>query len=380
MNFNYSEDQQAIQDVAIRMFRDLCTDEQIKAIYNSDIPLHQELWQQLAQSGLLGTALPSQFGGSEMGMTELCIIFEAQGSAVAPIPILESVVECALPIAQFASDELKQRLLPGVSSGECILTSVRPYSGLLNKHPLNAQAEKEGWVLNGDSNLVGYASVANGFLVTAQLDENSQWVGYVDAQSEGITVVTQQATSGELTAHLSFSNVQVAAENVIATNDEADTLLAWQAQRTYAAMAAMQVGVLKEGLRRAAEYTSERKQFGRPLAGFQAVAQQAADGFMAIEALRSVYWRLLDVLDNGCDTETQGQLAAHSTKFWICEAGHIAAHVFLHIHGGIGQDLDYPLHRFFSWAKKNELYLGTANDHSVALGKLIQQDIDAVLA
>ncbi len=88
---------------------------------------------------------------------------------------------------------------------------------------------------------------------------------------------------------------------------------------------------------------------------------------MAVEALRGVYWRALDDIDNTGSAE----LSARVAKFWICESGHIAAHIFLHLHGGIGQDLDYPLHRFFIWAKKNELYLGAASTHSVALGKLI---------
>lgn len=378
MNFNYSEDQQAIQDVAVRMFRDLSGDEQIKAVYKQSTPLHNELWQQLAQAGLLGTPLPEQYGGSEMGITELCVILESQGTSVAPVPMLETVVECALPMAQFSSDTLKQRVLPGVVSGECILTAVRPYQGLQAKQPLQASATTDGWVLNGHSGLVGYGPVANGFLVTAQLDGENAWLGYVDAQADGIDVVSQRATSGELTSHLHFNNVQVAAENVLASADEAAAALAFQAQRTFAAMAAIQVGVLQEGLRRAADYTKERKQFGRPLAGFQAVSQQVADGYMAIEALRSVYWRLLDVIDNGSDA-TEAQLAAHTCKFWICEAGHIAAHIFLHVHGGIGQDLDYPLHRFFSWAKKNELYLGTAQDHNAALGKLIQENVEAFL-
>ena len=95
MNFDYNEDQQSIQDVAVRMFRDLCGDETIRNLYKSDQPMHTELWQQVAQSGLLGTALPSAVGGSEMGMTELCLILEQQGKAVAPLPILESVVEAA---------------------------------------------------------------------------------------------------------------------------------------------------------------------------------------------------------------------------------------------------------------------------------------------
>ncbi|HAU14166.1 MAG TPA: acyl-CoA dehydrogenase, partial [Gammaproteobacteria bacterium] len=72
-------------------------------------------------------------------------------------------------------------------------------------------------------------------------------------------------------------------------------------------------------------------------------------------------------------------LAAHSVKFWICESGHIAAHIILHVHGGIGQDLDYPVHRFFSWAKKNEAYLGGADQHAAQLGHLIQSNPQALI-
>ena len=379
MNFNYNEDQQSIQDVAVRMFRDLCSDEAIRNLYKAQQPLHTELWQQVAQSGLLGTALPAKVGGSEMGMTELCLILEQQGKAVAPLPILESIVEAALPIARFASEDLKQTLLPSVISGDMILSAVRPYKGLQNRLPLTATAQGEHWTLNGYSNLVGYAHYANGFLVTAQLEDGGHWVGYVDANSEGLLKTEQRATNGEASGHLHFNQVNVSAGNLIATHNEAESLLQWQRQHTFAAMAALQLGVLQEGLRRAAEYTTERTQFGKPLGAFQAVSQQAADGYMAIEALRGVYWRLLDILDNGNSDDLEANITAHSVKFWICEAGHIAAHIFLHLHGGIGQDLDYPVHRFFSWAKKNETYLGGADQHSAQLGKLIQSNPAALV-
>ncbi|MCP5019214.1 MAG: acyl-CoA/acyl-ACP dehydrogenase [Ketobacter sp.] len=379
MNFSYNEDQQAIQDVAVRMFRDLCGDEDIKNIYKAELPLHSDLWQQVAQSGLLGTPLPAEYGGSEMGMTELCLVLEEQGKAVAPIPVLESVVEAAMPIAQFAPAALKQSVLPGVISGKDILSAVRPYSGLQDHAPLTATQQGDQWILQGYSNLVGYAKVASGFLVTALLADGGHWVGYVAADCNGVSITGQRATNGESSGHLQFNGVTVNAEHLIATHGEADALLQWQRQRTYAAMASIQLGVLKEGLQRAAQYTTERTQFGRPLASFQAVSQQAADGYMAIEALRGVTWRLLDILDNGGADELQTSLAAHSVKYWICESGHIAAHVFLHIHGGIGQDLDYPVHRFFSWAKKNEIYLGGADQHAAELGKLIQSCPEAVI-
>lgn len=374
MNFNYSEDQLAIKDVAERMFRDLCSDEQIKLCFKQAQPFHKELWQQLATAGLLATPLPAEFGGSEMGMTELSMIIEAQGKSVAPIPLVETIVECAMPLAQFASETLKKRILPGVASGELILSAVRPYSGLRRKTPLSAHASGDHWVLNGDSALVAYAPIANGFLVTAELEGGGHWVGYCDAQVEGLNLVAQRSTSAELAGHLHFNNVLISAENTLAINDKAADLLEWQAQRTYTAMAAQQVGILREGLKRAAEYTNERKQFGRSLSSFQSVSQQAADGYMAIEALRGVYWRALDDLENTGSAE----LSARVAKFWIAEAGHVAAHIFLHLHGGIGQDLDYPLHRFFIWAKKNELYLGAANQHANALGDLIKVNPERV--
>ena len=368
MNFNYSEDQLAIKEVADRMFRDLCDDEQIKNLFKADQPFHKELWTELANAGLLAAALPADLGGSDMGMTELAIVLEAQGRAVAPVPLLESIVGCAMPIARFAGDELKRKLVPAAASGETILVPVKPYAGLQGFSPLTAQASANGWVLDGSSSLTLYAPVADGFLVQATLADGKQWVGYCDANANGVSIVRQKANSSESAGQVHFNNVAVPADQCIATADEADALLEWQAERVYVAMAAQQVGVLREGMQRAATYTNERTQFGRALSSFQAVAQQAADGYMAVEALQGIVWRALDDLDNGA---ADPALSARVAKFWICESGHTAAHIFLHLHGGIGQDLDYPLHRFFIWAKKNELMSGAATEQASALGQRI---------
>lgn len=372
MNFNFSQDQLAIRDVAERIFRDLAGDASIRNCFKQAVPFHRELWQQLAGSGLLAAPLPSHYGGSDMGLTELCMLIEVQGRTVAPVPLIECVVECAMPIAQFASDDLKQRILPALASGEQIAVAARPYTGLQPLPPLQAQAADDGWLLNGVSALCAYAPLAQGFLVSAIMPDAGHWIGYCDADSAGLALTAQTNTSGEPTAQLTFTNVQVTAANCIATADAAAALLEWQAQRTCTALAAQQVGILQEGLKRAAEYTSQRTQFKRPLASFQAVAQQAADAYMAVEALRGVYWRALDDIEHG---NAAAGLSARVAKFWICESGHTAAHIFLHLHGGIGQDLDYPLHRFFSWAKKNELYLGGAGVHTAELGKLIGENL-----
>ena len=375
MNFSYTEDQIAIRDVAEKIFGDLGTDDQIKACYDAEKSFHKELWAQLANSGLLAATLDGKFGGSELGFTEQCLIIEEHGKVVAPIPLVETVVECAMPIAKFAGEALQQRILPGVASGELLLTSVRSYQGLRDKQPLVAKASDQGWTLSGDSSIVTYASLVNGFLITAKTEDGASWVGYCDANAAGLSITEQRSMSSEMAGHLSFENVAVAADNLVAVGDEADALVEWQAQRTYVALAAQQVGVLKSGVKRAAEYTCERAQFGKPLASFQAVAQQAADAYMAIEALQGVYWRALDDIDRA---RPESEMSTRVAKFWVCEAGHVAAHIFLHVHGGIGQDLDYPVHRFFLWAKKNEAYLGAASKQSVALGELIRNDVEKV--
>ena len=376
MNFSFNDDHLTIKDVADKIFRDLCDDETIRQLSKEPEPVHRTLWKQLGESGLLGAPLPAAYNGSDLGLAEVCLIAQAQGAAVAPIPFLETVVECAMPIANFASEALKNRILPGVASGELTLAAVRPYEGLRDKAPLTASQQGDQWQLNGESSLVSYAPVADGFLVTALVDGDCGWLGYVDASTSGVTITTQKNVSGELCGHIRFAGVIVDGADVVAVGAAAQQAVEWQLQRTWTAMAAQQVGVLKEGLQRAADYTKERKQFGRPLASFQAVAQQAADGYMAIEALQGVYWRALaDIEANAPGAPMSSRVA----KFWIAEAGHTAAHVALHIHGGIGQDLDYPAHRFFIWAKRNEHYLGGANRHAAALGALVSQNLDLIL-
>lgn len=376
MNFSFTEDQLTIKDVADKIFRDLCDDESIRKVYQDPQPFHKALWDQLGESGLLATTLPGQFGGSELGLTELCLIIEGQGKAVAPIPLLETVVECAMPIAEFASDSLKAKVLGEVASGNQLLAAVRPYQGLRDKTPLRATQKGNGWLLNGDSALVSYAPLADGYLVTAKQDSGLPWLGYVQADAEGIKATSQKSMSGEVTGHIQFTDVLVTDEDVLGEGDSAAAMIEWQQQRTYIALAAQQVGILQEGIQRAADYTKERKQFGKPLASFQAVAQQAADAYMAVEALRGVYWRALGDVEAGVGA----QLSSRVAKFWVAEAGHIAAHIFLHIHGGIGQDLDYPAHRFFIWAKQNENYLGGANEFASALGECIREQPQTVLA
>ena len=375
MEFRFSEDQQAISDAAEPVFGDLCSDETINDLNAGDKPLHTELWQQLAESGMLGLVVDEEYGGLGMTLVELCLIVELQGRYVAPVPLIPTLIECAMPLGRSDNVLLKEQILPSVVSGELLLSPVRPAYGYVVINTLRASASGGGWTVNGVSGLVPYASVAGGFVVSAPTDDGDLVLFYCAADADGIAVTAQRTTSGELAGRLTFDAHTVSTEQVLATGSAARDIAEKQKQDACIGLAALQVGVLSEGLKRTAEYVSQRKQFGRPLGAFQAVSQQAANAYMSIESLRGVYWRALDDIEHDKDAG----LSARVAKFWVGEAGHIAAHTILHLHGGIGQDIGYPVHRFFLWGKHNERYHGTPEESAVDVGTLIAADATRVI-
>ena len=145
--------------------------------------------------------------------------------------------------------------------------------------------------------------------------------------------------------------------------------LAWLVRRATVALCAMQVGVTDRALRMTAEYTSAREQFGRPLSAFQAVSQRAADAYVDVQGIRltaqAAIWRLAE----GHEADADASIAV--AKFWSAEAAQRVVHAAQHLHGGVGVDVSYPLHRSFLWAKQIELGLGGGTHQLLRLGGMI---------
>ena len=141
----------------------------------------------------------------------------------------------------------------------------------------------------------------------------------------------------------------------------------WLFQRAAACVAALQLGVAAEAMRRTAEYTGTRHQFGRPIGSFQGVALRAADGYIDIEVARGALMQLGWRLDQGLDATA----AAHVAKYWANQCGHRVAHTAAHLHGGLGADVSYPIHRFLLWARALEMTAGGAQSHLFELGELV---------
>lgn len=375
MDFNFSEDQVAIRELAYQIFTDRATDEFMLDFSRSGKTYDDELWQTLAEQGLLGIAVPEAAGGTGLGLVELCLVLEEQGRRVAPVPMYASLVLGGLPIAEFGTAEQQQTYLTPMAAGECKLSAAIAEVGMNAALATSVACEKsgDGYLLNGSRAAVPDGAVADFILVPAADSDGNASMFILDVNADGVTREgVEVGLSGERGAHLTLENVSVSAEALLGAEGQGNEVLEWLLQRANLGHCALQVGVTEEAMKRTAAYISERKQFGIPLGSFQALAMRMADSYIDVEGIRSTYWLALWRLSEGKDARAEVRAA----KWWACDAAHRVVHTAQHLHGGMGADVEYPIHRFFLMAKLISYSLGNASQQLEELGRLLAEHDD----
>jgi alkylation response protein AidB-like acyl-CoA dehydrogenase len=325
--------------------------------------MDRDLWAELAAANLLGLCLPERDGGSGYGVLEATVVLEELGRAVAPVPFLETVVLGAMAVADLGTDEQRARWLPGVVDGSILLTAALQETVADPLAPATtARQDGGGWRLDGEKVAVPWGPLADGLLVSAATGEGPAGLFLVTPDAAGLTAERTESTSRQPQLNLSLDGAVGEAVGVVGLPD--------LHRRYLAGMAALAVGVFSEAVRITAGYISEREQFGKPLATFQGATLMAADAYIETSGLtlaaRSAAWRLAE----GRPADDELTIA----KFWVADAGQRIAHRCQHLHGGMGVDIDYPIHRYFLWAKELELTLGGATAQLLRLGASMAEE------
>lgn len=356
MDFSLSEDQRAIGDMANGLFRDNCSDEQMREFDLASKPFMDNVWQTCIETGLHALAIPEQFGGSDLGMAELFCVLQAQGASLAMVPVWEhQLAACCL--AEFASDT-QASLIEQAAGGQVLLgVSLSSLNSSLGAE-LTLQASADGYSLTGKAPAVAYGAQAGQVLVLAESEEGLRPV-LLNTTGDGVRLVDGVANNGVPIADMYCEQVSVASTAVLPV-----AAAEWLEQRAVAAVASLQLGVSEEQIRRTATYLQEREQFGRAIGTFQAVQMTMADCHIAVEALRSSLYQLLYRLDAGLPSPSE----ALATQYLSCEAAHLVGHKAQHVHGGIGVDLTYPIHRFLYWSRHLSMVLGSSSGSIERLG------------
>ncbi|MGP0032779.1 MAG: acyl-CoA dehydrogenase family protein [Acidimicrobiales bacterium] len=356
MDFAFTEEQSAVSEAATGLFSGLVDPERVAAVERSDDVVDRELWAALAAADLLGLPVPERYGGAGHGLTELCLVLQAQGSVVAPVPLWATLVLGALPLARFGSPDQQQRWLPGVVAGDVMLTAALSGTAASTHGvpPVAAAAAGSGWVLNGTELAVPQAHLAQRIVVPARTTDGEIIVALVDPQSPGAALERAVTTNREVHPHLHLSEVAVPADEILAGPGPGREALEILRQAATAGLCALQVGVCESALRQTATYLNQRTQFGRPLSSFQGTLLRAADAAIDIEAMRVTLWKATWLFDSGRDATDAVAVA----KWQASERGQRTVHATQHLHGGVGADVSYPIHRYFLWGKQIELLLG----------------------
>jgi alkylation response protein AidB-like acyl-CoA dehydrogenase len=266
------------------------------------------------------------------------------------------VVLAAGALARFGPAGLRQDWATPAVAGQKVLTVA--LDGELGQGPVQATASGDGFRLTGSRTQVAFGPVAAAFLIPAETDSGTM-VFLVTA--EELSVIPLRTTGQNSSAELDLAGVQVGADRVVGDAEAA----AWLTARRAVGLTAYQLGVLERALELTADYARTREQFDRPIGSFQAVSQRLADSYIEVKGLRltceQAAWRLSEDLPADIEVAT--------AAFWAAEAGHRVAHTAVHVHGGVGIDMDHPVHRYFITAKQIEFALGGATTALRLIGR-----------
>jgi 3-oxocholest-4-en-26-oyl-CoA dehydrogenase beta subunit len=366
MDFELSEPIRELRDLSASIFEDLAPVERIKHV-ETELGGHDaKLWSALADAGVLGAVVSEADGGADLGMLGVITILEAQGRRVAPVPLWPVLAGAVLPIAEMGTSDHKARWLDPLLAGSAIVTSAPDATSVPGRH-LRANRALDRIVLNGTLTLVYGAPVADAIVVPFRCDDESEAVAIVPTDLATVTVTPVAATSRVSAGSVTFNDVELTAADLLPVDGAVASRRILRRGRT--ALAGLQAGICSEALSMAATYTSQRVQFGRPLSTNQAVAVRAADAHLDTVAIRLSAQRAAWLMDRGA--EDAAASAALVAKWWAAHGGLRTVHATQHLHGGIGADVDYPIHRYFLWGRDTAFALGGAAAVAADLGAVL---------
>lgn len=344
MDFTLNDAQQALAGLVDTVLRSESDHARVGQALSSESGYDEGLWKAMAQAGLLSLALPESLGGDGFGAVEIAIVLAAVGRQTAPVPALATLALGVLPVVALGTDEQRRALLPEVADGRVLSAAIREASQASPRNPATtARPAGDDFVVTGRKLGVQYAAQAHRILVTT-----GAGVLIVDPGAPGVTLTRTPSSAGapEYTVHL--DGVLVPRADLLSPDVTA-------LQRFAAAgAAAVGHGVITGALALTASHLASRRQFGKPLASFQAVAQEIADVYITARTVElaslSANWRLAAGFDADDDLDI--------ASYWLAEELPAALQTCHHLHGGLGVDITYPLHRYFSHAKDLARFVG----------------------
>ncbi|RVW02736.1 acyl-CoA dehydrogenase family protein [Rhodococcus xishaensis] len=359
MDFELDDEQKLLRDTTKELLDRSYDAEALATVKATPRGWSLDVWRRLADTGLLGLGFAEEDGGSGAGAVEIGLVMTELGRRLAPEPVLDAVTLPGGLIADVGSEAQRRKILPDVTGGGTLLAFAHAEPG--SRWPAvevvtSAVRQGDSWTLSGTKNPVLHGDCSDTFVVSAALPDDGVGLFLVNADAPGLERKTYATHDGLRAAQVDFRNVY--AEPLGSGGDAVAAIRAAHV-RAQAALCAEAVGAMEEVLRLTTEYLRTRRQFGVPLAKFQALTHRAADMYVSLELARSMsLYAMMALADGVVDPEV-----ASRTKLRIGRSARHIGQEAIQMHGGIGMTAEYAVGHYVSRLTAIEHTLGATEDH-----------------
>jgi len=298
-----------------------------------------DLWQRVASADLAGLCVRPERGGAGQGVLAAAEMLRVSGRYDCDIPLASTAVVGAAALDSWWQHDDCPGILDDIIAGRCIVASAVGADSAISTIEVDTAGARR---MSGYVDAVPHAGQADLLLLPVSSD-GREAVAVISARTSGVSAISQAATHGGAVARVELDDVEFGPGQLLGADSLAwSAAHRWVRSRTLVALCALQLGVAEQILDLTRAHVSQRRQFGRPLGAFQSTALRLADAHVAVEALRAHVWRAAWALDEGF--EGAGIISA--ARLWSVRAAQSIVRTGHQLHGGVGVDLDYPLHRF----------------------------------
>jgi alkylation response protein AidB-like acyl-CoA dehydrogenase len=331
----------------------------------------------LADNGLLGLHIPTEYGGSGADTLTFCLLVEEIARVCASSSVIPLVQKLgSMPLLMAASHEQKQRWVPAIAAGDELISyciSEADAGSDPASMRTSARRDGDGWVLNGTKTWISMASASKAFTVLAKTDPQAGARGvsafYVRHDDPGFSVGKAEnklGIKGSPTCQVHFDGCRIPADRLVGEQDRGFTYAMQAFDHTRLVVGAQAVGIAQGAIDAAAAYVAERHQFGKPVGAFQGVQFMLADMLTETSAARQLVYTAAAKADRG-----DSDLTLYSAMAKL-KAGDVAMRVAIdavQLHGGYGYTKDYPVERYMRDAKITQIYEGTQEIQRVVIAR-----------
>ncbi len=369
-----SEEEQLLKNAAREFLEAEVSTALVREMELDEIGYPPALWQQMADLGWLGLAVPEEYGGQGLPIAYLGLVMEELGRVLAPVP-LHSTMVAALAIAEAGTEAQKGELLPAVCSGDMVMTwavTERDPRLIPSAVAQQAQSDGDGWILNGVKMFVDNFNVARRCLTavrTAPASDDSQGISLflIDPNGVGVSQTPLVTIAKDKQSRVSFDNVRVTGADLVGELHNGWPVVERMLERATALLCCQMIGATRKDAEMAIEYAKNRVAFGRPIASFQSIQHMCADMLLFTDGAQLLTYEALWKMDQGLPAGVEvSQAKAFANE--KCEAVVRQSQV---IHGGIGFMMEFDLHLWLRRVSAWTMRLGTTFDHRARIASAL---------